>query len=69
MISSYPKSIGIPRVDGLSTRPPGFEASQLVSKLRLYNGPHSNTECQLGNPCGQMSVEQAQYLSRFPQPQ
>ena len=25
----------------------------------FYNGPHSNTECKLGNPCGKMSVEQA----------
>ena len=33
------------------------------------NGPHSNTECQLGNLCRQMSVEQAQYLRKFPQPQ
>ena len=22
-------------------------------------GPHSSVECQMGNPCGQMSVEQA----------
>ena len=35
----------------------------------VYNEPHSNTKCQMGNPCGQMSVEQAQYLSKFPQPQ
>ena len=33
------------------------------------NGPHSSTKCQMGNPFGQMSVEQAQYLSKFPQPQ
>ena len=32
----------------------------------FYNGPHSNTECQIGNPCGQMSVEQDQYLTKFP---
>ena len=25
----------------------------------FFNGPHSNTECQMGNPCGKMSMEQA----------
>ena len=42
-----------------------------VSFLSCYfcNGPHLTTECQKGNPCGQISVEQAQYLSKFPQPQ
>ena len=29
VISGYPKSIGIQWVDGLSTGPPGFGASQL----------------------------------------
>ena len=33
------------------------------------NGPHSNTECQMGNLCGKISMEQTQYLSKFPQPQ
>ena len=33
------------------------------------NGPHSNIECQLENPCGKMSVEQGQNLSKFPQSQ
>ena len=33
------------------------------------NGPHFSAECQMGNPCGKMSVEQTQYLSKFPQPQ
>ena len=28
VVLGYPKSIGIPRVDGLSTGPPGFRASQ-----------------------------------------
>ena len=28
VVSSYPKSIEIPRVDGLSTGPSGFRASQ-----------------------------------------
>ena len=37
VVSSYPKSIGIPRIDRLSTGPSGFEASQLVSKLRYTN--------------------------------
>ena len=27
VVSGHPKSIGIPRVDGLSTAPPGFGAS------------------------------------------
>ena len=31
VVSGYLKSIGIPRVDGLSTRPLGFEASQKES--------------------------------------
>ena len=30
VVSGYPKSTGISRVDGLSTGPPGFGASQLV---------------------------------------
>ena len=30
VVSGHPKSIVIPRVDGLSTRPPGFVASQLL---------------------------------------
>ena len=42
---------------------------RLILSCECCNGPHSNTECQMGNPCGQMSVEQAQYLSKFPQPQ
>ena len=29
MVSGHSKSIGIPRVDGLSTGPPGFGVSQL----------------------------------------
>ena len=29
MVSGHLKSIGIPRVDGLSTGPPGFGVSQL----------------------------------------
>ena len=28
VVSSYPKSTGIPWVDGLSTGPPGFGSSQ-----------------------------------------
>ena len=28
MVSGHPKSIGNPRVDGLSTGPPGFGVSQ-----------------------------------------
>ena len=35
VVSSYPKSIGIPRVDGLSTGPLGFRASHKLS-LGLY---------------------------------
>ena len=31
MVSGYPKSIGIPRVDRLSTGPPGFGVSQFSS--------------------------------------
>ena len=30
-VSGHPKSIGIPRVDGLSIGPPGFRASQVVT--------------------------------------
>ena len=33
------------------------------------NGAHLSVECQMGNPCGQTSMEQAQYLSKFHQPQ
>ena len=33
------------------------------------NGPHSTTECQMGNSCGKISMEQAQYLSKRFQPQ
>ena len=29
VVSGYPKSTGIPRVDGLLTGPPGFRASHL----------------------------------------
>ena len=32
VVSGYLKSTGIPRVDGLSTGPPGFGASQLGIK-------------------------------------
>ena len=35
VISSYPKSIGIPQVDGISTGPPGFRASQYRLPLEL----------------------------------
>ena len=38
------------------------------SSCDFCNGPHLYAECQIRNPCGQMSVEQAQYLSKFPQP-
>ena len=34
VVSSYPKSIGIPRVDGLSTGPSGFGASQNGQRLK-----------------------------------
>ena len=40
-----------------------------VLSCDFCNRPHSTTECQMGNPCGRISVEQAQYLSKFPQPQ
>ena len=30
MVSGYPKSIGIPQVDGLSTGPPSFGASKVL---------------------------------------
>ena len=32
VVSGYPKSIGIPQVDGLSTGSPGFRVSQLGIK-------------------------------------
>ena len=35
MVSGHPKSIGIPCIDGLSTGPPGFGASQPKS---MYKG-------------------------------
>ena len=38
MVSGYPKSIGIPRVDGLSTGPSGFGVSQSI--LGLMNPYH-----------------------------
>ena len=33
------------------------------------NGPHLSAECKMGNSSRKMSVEQAQYLSKFPQSQ
>ena len=33
VVSSYLKSIGILRVDGLSTGPPGFGASHILIKI------------------------------------
>ena len=35
LVSGHPKSIGIPRVDGLSTGPPDLGCYSLVSDLRL----------------------------------
>ena len=35
VVSGYPKSIKIPRVDGLSTGPPDLGRYNLVSELRL----------------------------------
>ena len=35
VVSSHPKSIGIPRVDGLSTGPLDLGRHSLVSELRL----------------------------------
>ena len=35
VLSGHPKSIGIPRVDGLSMRPPDLGCHSLVSKLRF----------------------------------
>ena len=35
MVSGHPKSIGIPRVDGLSTGPPGFGCHIPSSKFIL----------------------------------
>ena len=40
-----------------------------VLSCNFCNGPHSTTKRQMGNPCGQISVEQAEYLGKFPQPQ
>ena len=37
VVSGYSKSTRIPQVDGLSTGPPGFEASHNVSKLPVKN--------------------------------
>ena len=36
MVSGYPKSIGIPRVDELSMRPSGFGASQARLKKSSF---------------------------------
>ena len=41
----------------------------LVLSCDFCNGPHLTTKCQMGNSCGQISVEQVQYLRKFPQPQ
>ena len=35
VVSGHSKSIGIPRVDGLSTGPPNLRHNSLVSELRL----------------------------------
>ena len=35
VVSGYPKSIGIPCVDGLSTGPPDLGCHSLVSELKL----------------------------------
>ena len=44
VVSSYPKSIGIPWVDGLSTGPFGFGASQKnCGREREENGEKSKT--------------------------
>ena len=40
-----------------------------LSSCDFRVGTHLSVECQIGNPCGQMSMEQAQYLNIFPQPQ
>ena len=37
VVSGHPKSTGIPRVDWLSTGPPGLERHSLVSELRYTN--------------------------------
>ena len=33
------------------------------------NGPYPSIECQVGNPFGQMTIEKAQFLEKFPQQQ
>ena len=35
MVSGYPKSTGIPLVDELSMRPPGFRASHQVIEIKI----------------------------------
>ena len=39
VVLGSPKSTGIPRVDGLSTGPPGFRASQYLPNKRLDSSP------------------------------
>ena len=36
MVSGYPKSTGIPRVDGLSMGPPDFGVSHLSSGYKVF---------------------------------
>ena len=36
VVSGYPKSTGIPQIDRLSTKPPGFGASQGMVRVKLW---------------------------------
>ena len=38
VVSGYPKSIGIPRVDGLSRGPPNFGGHNFFVKVNLIHG-------------------------------
>ena len=42
VVSGYPKSTGIPRVNGLSTGPSGFGASHMLSNRIMRKGGRNN---------------------------
>ena len=49
-----------------------FEANNVEvyhTFCRYCNGPHLSIESQMVNPLGELEIEQAQYLAKFPPPQ
>ena len=63
-ISSLSKQLQVAQLQNSQALDHMVQAS--LSSCDSFHGPYLTTECHMMNPMGELTIEQAQYLAKFP---